>query len=52
MAATAADLRVLKESETYSLMTSCPDYAALFGEQAVLLDEEITALRTELEELR
>jgi hypothetical protein len=46
------DLSVLKESETYGLMASCPDYAALFAEQAVLLDQEITALRTELEELR
>lgn len=52
MAATAGELRILKESETYGLMTSCPDYAALFAEQAVLLDQEITALRTELEELR
>lgn len=52
IAATAGELRILKESETYGLMTSCPDYAALFAEQAVLLDEEITALRTELEELQ
>ena len=52
MAATAGELRVLKESETYGLMTSRPDYAAIFAEQAVLLEEEITALRTELEELR
>jgi len=33
-------------------MTSCHDYAALFAEQAVLLDEEIAALTTELQELR
>lgn len=52
MAATAGEIRVLRESETYSLMTSCQDYRALFAEQAALLDEAITALRTELEEIR
>ena len=52
MAATSGELRVLKQSDTYGLMTSCHDYAALFAEQAVLLDEEIAALTTELEELQ
>lgn len=52
MATTAGEIHVLRESETYSLMTSCQDYRALFAEQVALLDEEITALRTELEELR
>ncbi len=52
MTSTAGELRILKESKAYGLMTSCPDYAAIFAEQAVLLDEEIRALRTELEKLR
>lgn len=48
IARTTEDLRLIKESETYRVMTTCGDYTAYFAEQAAILDVEVSALTAAL----